>query len=47
MLVVCDSKCVSNLLTIGEGQLLSELFGEVIIPPAVEERRRQALLSLG
>ena len=35
MIVVSDTSCISNLLTIGHGHLLNELFGEVIIPPAV------------
>jgi predicted nucleic acid-binding protein len=35
MIVVSDTSCISNLLTIGHGHFLNELFGEVIIPPAV------------
>jgi hypothetical protein len=34
MIVVSDTSCVSNLLTVGHSHLLNELFGEVIIPPA-------------
>lgn len=37
MIVVSDTSCISNLLTIGHAHLLNELFGEVIIPPAVED----------
>jgi predicted nucleic acid-binding protein len=41
MIVVSDTSCVSNLLTIGKADLLAKLFGEVIIPPAVDcELRR-------
>jgi uncharacterized protein len=36
MIVVSDTSCISNLLTIGQADLLLRLFGEVIIPPAVE-----------
>ena len=41
MIVVSDTSCISNLLTIGHEHLLSELFGEVIIPPAVENELRR------
>ncbi len=37
MIVVSDTSCVSNLLSIGRASLLPELFGEVFIPPAVRE----------
>lgn len=37
MIVVSDTSCISNLLTVGHAHLLNELFGEVIIPPAVED----------
>lgn len=36
MIVVSDTSCVSNLLSIGHVSLLPRLFGEVLIPPAVE-----------
>ena len=36
MIVVSDTSCVSNLLTVGQESLLLRLFGEVLIPPAVE-----------
>ncbi len=36
MIVVSDTSCISNLLTIGQEALLPLLFGEVLIPPAVE-----------
>ena len=35
MIVVSDTSCISNLITVGRVELLSQLFGEVIIPPAV------------
>jgi uncharacterized protein len=35
MIVVSDTSCVSNLITIGRVELLNQLFGEVIIPPEV------------
>ena len=36
MIVVSDTSCISNLLTVQHAHLLHLLFGEVIIPPAVE-----------
>jgi predicted nucleic acid-binding protein len=36
MIVVSDTSPITALLTVGQGGLLSQLFGEVIIPPAVE-----------
>jgi predicted nucleic acid-binding protein len=41
MIVVSDTSCISNLLTIGKADLLEKLFGEVIIPPAVERELRR------
>jgi predicted nucleic acid-binding protein len=41
MIVVSDTSCISNLLTIGKADLLAELFGEVIIPPTVERELRR------
>jgi hypothetical protein len=35
MIVVADTSAVSNLLTIGREAILEELFGEVVVPPAV------------
>jgi predicted nucleic acid-binding protein len=35
MIVVSDTSCISNLLSIGREELLPRLFGEVLIPPAV------------
>lgn len=35
MLVVCDTSPISALITVGRVGLLEELFGEVVIPPAV------------
>lgn len=40
MIVVSDTSCISNLLIIGHVDLLSQLFGEVIIPPAVDTELR-------
>lgn len=36
MIVVSDTSPLTALITIGEGELLKNLFGEVIIPDAVE-----------
>jgi len=36
MIVVSDTSCISNLLSVGQDSLLPRLFGEVLIPPAVE-----------
>lgn len=36
MIVVSDTSCLSNLLSIGQEGLLPRLFGEVLVPPAVE-----------
>lgn len=36
MIVVSDTSPITALLTIEQGGLLTKLFGEVIIPPAVE-----------
>ena len=41
MIVVSDTSCITNLITIGAVDLLSSLFGEVIIPPAVERELRR------
>ena len=41
MIVVSDTSCISNLLTIGHAELLTRLFGEVIIPPAVDKELRR------
>lgn len=35
MIVVCDTSCVSNLMAIGRADLLTLLFGDTLIPPAV------------
>jgi uncharacterized protein len=37
MIVVSDTSCVSNLLSVGHESLLPRLFGEVLIPPAIEQ----------
>jgi predicted nucleic acid-binding protein len=41
MIVVSDTSCISNLLTVGHAHLLADLFGEVIVPPAVENELRR------
>lgn len=41
MIVISDTSCISNLLTIHRVDLLPVLFGEVIIPPAVEMELRR------
>jgi predicted nucleic acid-binding protein len=41
MIVVSDTSCISNLLTIGHAALLKDIFSEVIIPPAVERELRR------
>ncbi|MDB6058441.1 MAG: hypothetical protein JWO95_2285 [Verrucomicrobiales bacterium] len=41
MIVVSDTSCISNLLTIGHEDLLSKVFGVVIIPPAVDAELRR------
>lgn len=40
MIVVADTSAISNLLTIGHDWILRELFGVVIVPPAVESELR-------
>src|SRR5439155_9186365 len=41
MIVVSDTSCLSNLLTVGHVHLLAQLFGEIIVPPAVEEELKR------
>jgi uncharacterized protein len=41
MIVVSDTSCISNLLTIRHAHLLVELFGTVVVPPAVEGELRR------
>jgi uncharacterized protein len=41
MIVVSDTSCISNLLTIREPDLLRKLFGDIIVPPAVEMELRR------
>ena len=36
MIVIADTSAISNLLSIGHERILYELFGEVLVPPAVE-----------
>lgn len=42
MIVVSDTSPITALLTVGKVDLLSQLFGEVIIPPAVETELRRS-----
>ncbi len=37
MAIVCDTSPLSYLVLIGEVEMLPELYGEVWVPPAVEE----------
>ncbi len=37
MAIVCDTSPLSYLVLIGEVEVLPELYGEVWVPPAVEE----------
>lgn len=46
MIVVSDTSSISNLLTVGHAHLLREVFGEVIVPPAVEDELRRFHSSL-
>lgn len=41
MIVVSDTSCVSNLLTVGSVELLPSIFGEVVVPPAVQIELRR------
>jgi predicted nucleic acid-binding protein len=43
MMVVSDTSCVSNLLTVGQAELLPRLFGEVISPSV----KAAALVAVG
>ena len=36
MIVVADTSAISNLMAIGRESILRDLFGQVLIPPAVE-----------
>jgi predicted nucleic acid-binding protein len=46
MIVVSDTSCISNLITIGHDHLLQKLFADVIIPPAVEAELRRFHTSI-
>src|ERR1041385_3783110 len=41
MIVVSDTSCISNLVTVEHAHLLAQLFGEAIVPPAVETELRR------
>lgn len=40
MIVVSDTSAISNLLLIGRGELLRDLYGRVVIPSAVATELR-------
>lgn len=42
MIVVSDTSPLTALLTVGQAEILSQLFGEVIIPKAVETELRRS-----
>lgn len=42
MIVVSDTSPLTALLTVGQAELLTKLFHEVIIPPAVEKELRRS-----
>ena len=42
MIVVSDTSPLTALLTVGQAELLTKLFHEVIIPPAVETELRRS-----
>ncbi len=46
MIVVSDTSPISNLIQIGKLDLLRDIFGEVIIPPIVQEEILE-LVSFG
>ena len=41
MIVVSDTSPITALLTVGQGELLTRLFGEVVVPPTVETELRR------
>jgi uncharacterized protein len=41
MIVVSDTTAITNLLKIGEADLLRQLFGEIIIPSAVDQELKK------
>nr|MCU0348521.1 hypothetical protein [Saprospiraceae bacterium] len=41
MIVISDTSPISNLVQIGRLDLLQQLFGKIIIPPAVDHEVRQ------
>ena len=42
MIVVSDTSPLTALLTVGQAEILSQLFGEVVIPQAVETELRRS-----
>lgn len=45
--VVCDTSPLSYLVLIGEADILESLFGEILIPPVVEDERSSPQCSKG
>ena len=43
MLIVSDTSPISNLIQIGQLDLLKQLFGQLIVPPAVDEEVRRLM----
>jgi predicted nucleic acid-binding protein len=41
MIVVSGTSPITALLTVGQGELLTRLFGEVVVPPTVESELRR------
>ena len=46
MIVVSDTSAISNLLVIGQLELIQRIYQQVVIPPAVDQEVR-ALQSFG
>lgn len=46
MIVVSDTSCITNLIAIGQDQLLEDLFGDIVIPPAVDHELQASHPSL-
>ena len=46
MIVVSDTSCITNLIAIQQADLMPALFGEVIVPPAVQTELLRTHASL-
>lgn len=46
MIVVSDTSCITNLIAIGQDQLLEDLFGDIVKPPAVDHELQASHPSL-